>query len=315
MSETSKTTCIRTKVRYYVEQGKRPFFFTRERTEEERLEYPANCSEELNPSVRPWVDVTAWDGTHANLSLDENGFQKVNCPTRLAVKDFYDKDKIKSVYYREMEEAMMRFTGSKHVMIFNHIVRNDDRITGSMGHDTNADIQSFSSGVHSDTHPWSAERFYRYLITRSGNKELKQGAFIYLTGWRNILHTPVVDNHLVLCDQNSLVVPDDFMIRDLHSYDEDNQYNYSIPQYVLHSKNAAQHKWYYFPGITRDELILHKQYDSDTSKRARYAFHTSCKDPTAPADAPTRTSIEVRAMVAFPDHTPNTIPFMEDVEM
>ena len=179
----------------------------------------------------------------------------MTCPTKLAVKDFYDKETIKSVYYRwehltslvcrEMEEAMMKYTGSKHVMIFNHIVRcvrpcrpaaprNDERITGSMGHDTNADIQSFSSGVHSDTHPWSAERFYRYLITRSGNKELKQGAFIYLTGWRNILHTPVVDNHLVLCDQNSLVVPDDFMIRDLHSYDEDNQYNYSIPQYVLH---------------------------------------------------------------------------------
>ena len=66
--------------------------------------------------------------------------------------------------------------------------------------------------------------------------------------WRNILPTPVQDNHLVLCDQNSLVKPDDFMIRDLYSYDEvgsgvmtaflqcvqDNKYNYHIPQYVLH---------------------------------------------------------------------------------
>ena len=39
-------------MRYYVEQGKRPFFFTRERTEEEKLEYPVNSSEELNPGVR-----------------------------------------------------------------------------------------------------------------------------------------------------------------------------------------------------------------------------------------------------------------------
>ena len=44
----------------------------------------------------------------------------------------------------------------------------------------------------------------------------------------------------------------------------------------------------------RDELILHKQYDSDTTKKARYAFHTSCTDPTAPSGIPTRTSIEVR---------------------
>ena len=52
--------------------------------------------------------------------------------------------------------------------------------------------------------------------------------------------------------------------------------------------------------MARDELILHKQYDSDTSKRARYAFHTSCKDPTAPADAPTRTSIEVSQPLNLP---------------
>ena len=50
----------------------------------------------------------------------------------------------------------------------------------------------------------------------------------------------------------------------------------------------------------RDELILHKQYDSDTTKKARYAFHTSCTDPTAPAGIPTRTSIEVKTHQKLP---------------
>ena len=70
---------------------------------------------------------------------------------------------------------------------------------------------------------------------------------LFLRRWRNILHTPVLDNHLVLCDQNSLVLPDDFMIRDLYSYDEvswrladthphflqDNKYNYHISTRIL----------------------------------------------------------------------------------
>ena len=69
MCETARPSCIRSvkiphkflfcsnffcrsKVRYYVEQGKRPFFFTRERTEEEKVVFAANCTEELQPGTR-----------------------------------------------------------------------------------------------------------------------------------------------------------------------------------------------------------------------------------------------------------------------
>ena len=46
------TFFCRSKVRYYVEQGKRPFFFTRERTEDEKVVFAANCTEELQPGTR-----------------------------------------------------------------------------------------------------------------------------------------------------------------------------------------------------------------------------------------------------------------------
>ena len=72
---------------------------------------------------------------------------------------------------------------------------------------------------------------------------------------------------------------------------------YKIIQYILWKKNADKHLWFYFPDLTREELILHKQFDSDTTKQGRMVFHTSVPDPTAPPNTPPRGSIEVIAKI------------------
>src|SRR5271169_6817303 len=56
------------------------------------------------------------------LSLDTSGFVLTEHDT--AVKDFYDPDEIKSVYYPEVERLLKRVTGAERVVIFDHIVRN-----------------------------------------------------------------------------------------------------------------------------------------------------------------------------------------------
>ena len=56
------------------------------------------------------------------LSLDTNGF--VLTPHETAVKDFYDPDEVKSVYYPEVERLLKRVTGADRVLIFDHIARN-----------------------------------------------------------------------------------------------------------------------------------------------------------------------------------------------
>jgi len=308
--KTIEKAPFKSKLFYYAQANTRPFFFTRARREHEKEQFPADCSEQVDPMARPQVEVDVRDARVLQPTLDQHSFQRVDWPTSLSTQEFYDHDKVRNVYYKEMEEVMKKVTGAEHVMIFNHIIRNQEQISG-MGHDTNEEIQAFSSGIHSDTHPWAAELFYRYLVEKTGREDLKKGAFMYLTGWRNILDTPVLDNHLVLCDENSLVKPDDYMVRDNFSHNKElgpKGSDYTIPQYVLHHKNSAQHRWYHFPGLTRDELVLHKQYDSDTTKNARYCFHTACKDPTAPPNLPCRTSIEVRAMLSLPNYEPNTIP-------
>lgn len=84
--------------------------------------------------------------------------------------------------------------------------------------------------------------------------------------------------------------------------------HFDVLQNQLSSRNAHLHKWYYFPEMTKDEVLVFKQWDSDPHLSGRMCFHTAFKDPSAPDDAPARQSIECRIMVFFPDHEPNTCP-------
>ena len=59
------------------------------------------------------------------------------------------------------------------------------------------------------------------------------------------------------------------------------------------------HRWMYFPHQGRDEAIVFKVYDSARDGRARFTPHTSFDDPSTPADAPPRQSIEVRTLAFF----------------
>merc|ERR1712232_422302 len=61
---------------------------------------------------------------------------------------------------------------------------------------------------------------------------------------------------------------------------------------------------------TKDEVIVFKQWDSDPTRSGRLCFHTAVSDSSAPQGAPCRQSIEARAFLFFPDHTPNTCPIL-----
>lgn len=64
------------------------------------------------------------------------------------------------------------------------------------------------------------------------------------------------------------------------------------------------HRWFYFPHMQRDEVLLLKGYDSMEDGRARFTAHSSFEDPTTVPDAPARESIETRMLVFFaPEET------------
>ena len=61
----------------------------------------------------------------------------------------------------------------------------------------------------------------------------------------------------------------------------------------------ANHRWFYFPRMRRDEALVFKVFDSERDGRARFTPHTSFEDPGAAAGAPARQSIEARALVFY----------------
>lgn len=61
-----------------------------------------------------------------------------------------------------------------------------------------------------------------------------------------------------------------------------------------------RHRWYYFPDMTPDEVVIFKTYDSDLS-RPRAVAHTAFTAPDCPPDAVPRQSLEARVLALF-DH-------------
>ena len=77
-------------------------------------------------------------------------------------------------------------------------------------------------------------------------------------------------------------------------YGRDQAFEYSMCRY------SPEHRWCYFSNMRPDEVLVFKGYDFDPGRPARL-FHTAFDDPSAPAGAPPRASIEARAFAFFED--------------
>src|ERR1700688_4670407 len=171
------------------------------------------------------------------LSLDTNGFVLTEHET--AVKDFYDSDEVKSVYYPEVERLLKRVTGAERVVMFDHIVRNPVLAErGEKGARPPAKI------VHNDYTLKSAPRRVRDHLPEEADR-LLGNRFAEINVWRAIRGS-IESSPLALCDARSLgaedSVPTDLINRD------------SVGE-ILGFLYNPQHSWYYFPRMTPNEAI------------------------------------------------------------
>jgi hypothetical protein len=216
-----------------------------------------------------------------SFSLDREGFALVRHPT--AVRDFYNNEEIRQVYYPAAESFIRATLRADRVFIFDHTVRK--RVEGA------ADIRGRgprqpATRVHVDqTNLSGANRVREHLPNEAD--ELLKGRVQVVNLWRPI-RGPVRDTPLAMCDATT-VAPDDLVASDL-IYPNRNGEIYSV-------KFNPGHRWFYFSEMMADEALLLKCYDSATGGRARFVPHTAFVDPTTPADTPLRESIELRTLV------------------
>ncbi|KAF8555715.1 hypothetical protein OG21DRAFT_1460557 [Imleria badia] len=236
----------------------------------------SNVGEDTRPVV-----VHDARGKGDTLGLDVSGFQFVHYPS--VEKDFVDEDKIKSVYYAEVEDILKKYTGAKRVFIFDHTIR---RSPADQKRPSSAPLRGPVQRVHVDqTFVSAAERVHHHLGDEA--EQLLKGRYRIINVWRPIANT-VAHKPLAVADYRS-IDPDTDLISTRHIYAHREGATFSV-------KYNPGHRWYYLSDQTPNEVTFIKCFDSDVDK-ARLTPHSAFHDGTSPPDAPQRQSIEVRALV------------------
>jgi hypothetical protein len=217
----------------------------------------------------------------SGVSLDEQGFGLVR--HRSAVRDLHNEQQVKAIYYPEAEQILKDVTGADRVFIFDTTVRH--RIPGAEDRLSGQPRQPVPR-VHVDHTVRSGPQRVRDLLADEAERLLR-GRVQIINLWRPI-RGPLLDMPLAVADAQSVrfdqLIPSDLIYRERVGE------TYSVTY-------DAGHRWYYVPKMEADEVLLLKCYDSKTDGRARFAPHTAFADPTTPANAPPRESIELRALV------------------
>ncbi|KAI1098326.1 amino acid permease-domain-containing protein [Jackrogersella minutella] len=233
------------------------------------------------------VHITDVRGHESEYTLDGNGFQYVSHVAQ--EKDFEDDEHIKAVYYPETEQLLKDVTGASKIFIFDHTIRRQPADTrGTI--ERNKTLRGPVNRVHIDqTYSASLSRVPHHLPAEEAS-ELLKGRVQIINVWRPI----------------KTVLRDPLAIADAHSVSEDEL----VPIPLIYPNRRGEtfsvryapgHRWYYKSGLTPQEALLIKCFDSKTDGRARRVPHTAFSDPRTADDVPKRESIEVRALVFHPD--------------
>ena len=173
-------------------------------------------------------------------------------------------------------------TGAYRVHIFDHTTRR--RVEGAQDR-SDAPRQPVQR-VHIDHTARSGPQRVRDLLPDEAD-ELLKGRVQVINLWRPI-KGPLLDSPLAVCDATTIdmadLVPSDLVYA--HRVGE----TYSV-------KYNPAHRWFYVPRMQPDEALLLKCSDTSSDVPARFTPHSAFIDPSAPADAPPRESIEVRTLV------------------
>jgi hypothetical protein len=215
-------------------------------------------------------------------TLTERGFELADQQT--SIGDFYDDAEVRASYYKEMEELVARETGARRVLAFDHNVRCLSRSQqGESG------IQGPIKTAHNDYTADSAAQRIRDLVAEDEASERLAARHAVINTWRSI-RSAIESHPLAVCDATSiaetdmvsipLVYPDRTGVVQIMSFEPDQ-------------------RWYYYPQMQQDEVLLLECFDSLEKDRSRYTAHTAFEDPTTPQGARERESIEVRTLVFY----------------
>jgi len=216
------------------------------------------------------------------FDLDTHGFVFVDHATQ--VMDFTREAERKAVYDAEVQALIKKHSGAADVMVFDHTLRvSDEQMQKTMA------ARPTVKGVHNDYTEASAPRRVRDFLGDAEAERRFKKRWAIIQVWRPIRGDVQMDP-LGICDGRS--IPRKGFIRVERRYKD-------RTGEVYHIAHNPAHVWFWFPRMTRNEALVFKVFDSDESKASRFTAHSAFDDPGAPADAPSRESIETRCFAFF----------------
>jgi hypothetical protein len=239
------------------------------------------------------------DGRHPEApdEFERCGFALVQ--HRSEVTDWKDRHGLDGVYRAELERFAVDFTGCDVAVSFPLIARSLEAARVQPDH---APIEFVHSDFTDDYGPMVTEpaRPYRSfldpLLADHGldhDDVARASRLMVLQWWRNI--GPVdADVPLAVCDAES--VPPDRLIRQMLPYYAGLRLDFEI---FAVRPPASSDRWFTFPRMTVDEVLVLRTYDSQLADagRAFWTPHSAFRDPHVSEDpAHRRSSIEARAL-------------------
>jgi len=238
---------------------------------------------ERNNVVFDPVNVNLEDARPLNdgLEPDVNGFRVYD--HRSAFASTASKPQLERDYLAEMSDFLRDLTGAREVRPHRSslILRNTERSPRL------AEGYPPARFAHLDFTPRSHASFLEVSEQDDGPIAPYNRVAILQT-WRAI-SAPPQDTTLAMCDPRSVPESDTFVMDSVLGPEV-------FPTCFFESRLCRvnpEHKWYYYPELTKDEVLVFKGYDSDPTKCGD-VMHTAFDVPGVPADAEPRRSVEAR---------------------
>ena len=266
---------VQSLVRYLLPSGEKPIYIASQGGEQAQLSINAEFEDRL-------VTIHNARQLERPANLDREGFALLS--HRTEIDDFYTLEDKQSAYEAELRQLLLEATGAIDLMVFDHTLRSDSPDVRS-----EHSSREPASVIHNDYTDASAEKRLRDLLSTGEAEGRLQARYAIINAWRTIKET-VVQSPVACCDART-VADGDLVASERRSRER-------IGELQLVSWNPG-HQWFYYPAMTRNEVLLIKTFDSALDGRSRRSIHTAFCDPTAPEDAAARESIESRMLVFY----------------
>ncbi|MBO21311.1 MAG: methyltransferase [Rhodospirillaceae bacterium] len=228
--------------------------------------------------------------TAEEFSLDKQGFAFATQVTK--VTDFNDDAQLSSIYTPEIERLVAEIAGASASVVFDHTRRST-----RPSHREKYGSRDPVPAPHSDYDDASARQRMHDKFGDTAEERLR-GRFAIVNVWRSMSGT-IEQWPLTICD--SRTIDEEYLISTQREAPirPEPSFEYARPSATRHSAYDGNHRWYYFPRMTGDEVVLFKNYDTRDDGTARFALHSAFEDPTTPANPAPRETIETRAFAFY----------------